>query len=176
MIGNEGDAIIIAEDAERERLHVAVEDVVDDDLVLVVLPGILLTMLSHRLNTTKTVEGVFVIGNRSILPRFVQDGLERLEDAIGRTRIEIGREQHDGLFAQALANDKRLDAVGNLTHLLFACHNTHMIEMGVEEEQAFAAHVQVRLQAASQPREGTSGVSESQKLPQSSRSKMVVSK
>ena len=99
MIGNEGDAIIIAKNAERERLHVAVEDVVDNDLVLVVLLWILLTMLSYRLNTTKTVEGVFVIGNRSILSRFVQDGLERLEDAIGRTRIEIGREQHDGLFA-----------------------------------------------------------------------------
>ena len=72
MIGNEGDAIIIAEDAERERLHVAVEDVVDDDLILVVLLWILPTMLSHRLNTTKTVEGVFVIGNGRILPRFVQ--------------------------------------------------------------------------------------------------------
>ena len=99
MIGNEGDTIIIAEDAERERLHIAVEDVVDDDLILVVLFWILLTMLSHRLNTTKTIEGVFVIGNGRILPRFVQDGLERLEDAISCSRIEIGREQYDGLFA-----------------------------------------------------------------------------
>ncbi len=99
MIGNEGDAIIIAEDAERERLHVAVENMVDDDLILVVLLWILLTMLSYSLNTAKTVEGVFMIGNWRILPRFVQDGLERLEDAIGRTRIEIGSEQHDGLFA-----------------------------------------------------------------------------
>lgn len=134
MIGNEGDAIIIAEDAERERLHIAVEDVVDDDLILVVLFWILLTMLSHRLNTTKTIEGVFVIGNGRILPRFVQDGLERLEDAIGCTSIEIGREQHDGLFAQCMAHDERLYAIGNLSDLLFARDNTYMIEMRVEEE------------------------------------------